>query len=155
MFSTPLSGTSISLNQSVLASREQRQYDWLAQRDANDCGPASLTMAARGLGLDTTLEHVRALVKLGPAGSNLQDLAEAAGRLGLRATAVRIAPTQLASVRLPAVAHLANGHYIALFDLRLDGLVAGDPASGVRTLPFPAFQQAWSGNLLLLARADA
>jgi hypothetical protein len=50
------------------------------------------------------------------------------------------------------VAHLANGHYVALFELR-DGrrAVVGDPARGLGELPLEEFQRDWSGSLLLLS----
>jgi ABC-type bacteriocin/lantibiotic exporter with double-glycine peptidase domain len=63
---------------------------------------------------------------------------------------VRIGAEQLADAVLPAVAHLAEGHYVVIYERGRDGVVVGDPAAGVLTLAADAFRRAWSGNLLLL-----
>jgi ATP-binding cassette, subfamily B, bacterial len=71
-------------------------------------------------------------------------------RLGFRAQAVRIGLDHLAAVRLPAVAHLSDGHYVVLFELDNGSLIVGDPASGVGKWTLSTLQRSWTGQLLLI-----
>jgi CRP-like cAMP-binding protein len=127
----------------------RRPFPWVGQGEATDCGLAALAMVACFHGRDVaagTLQGVRP----GPRGACLLALQEAATALGFRSRAVRVGAEQLADAVLPAVAHLAEGHYVVVYEHGPAGIVVGDPAAGVLTLSAEAFRRAWSGNLLLL-----
>jgi CRP-like cAMP-binding protein len=127
----------------------RRPFPWVGQREATDCGLAALAMVARFHGRDVPAGPLRG-VRPGPRGASLRELREAAAALGFRCRAVRIGAEQLADAVLPAVAHLAEGHYVVVYECGPGGIVVGDPAAGVLTLTADAFRQTWSGNLLLL-----
>jgi hypothetical protein len=131
-----------------------RPLVWVGQQEAADCGVAALVMVARYRGLVVSPEGLRRRLPVGPAGVSLLALQDAASSLGFRSRAVRLGFEQLAGVRLPAIAHLRDGHYVVLYARAPDGVVAGDPAAGIRTLPAATFRQAWSGNLLLALPAE-
>ena len=151
-FIRPFTGLAPSLIQTLSPTIEKalRPIEWLAQRGSNDCGVASLAMALRGHGIEANIEQVRSRTPLQQEGASLLSLIASASSFGMRGLAVRIAIDQLAGARLPAVAHYANGHYVALFEVRPDAIVIGDPASGVQTMSLTNFQSRWSGNLLVL-----
>ena len=67
--------------------------------------------------------------------------------------AVRIGPAQLAEATLPAIAHLADGHYVVVYHVYQTEMILGDPAEGVVTVASSGFRQSWSGHLLLLTPA--
>jgi CRP-like cAMP-binding protein len=136
------------------AAPARRPYPWVGQQEATDCGVASLAMIARFHGRDVSPEALRRSVRLGPRGASLMALQEAAAALGFGCQAVRVGADQLADVTLPAVAHLAEGHYVVVYERGRDGIVVGDPAAGVVTLGADSFRRAWSGNLLLLTPPD-
>ncbi len=127
-----------------------RPFVWVGQREVADCGLAALVMVARYHEVALSLPQLRCSIAVGPAGVNLLTLERAATALGFRAQAVRLGLDQLAAVRLPAIAHCLDGHYVVVWALSSDGVVVGDPASGILTLPLPAFQQSWSRNLLIV-----
>jgi len=129
-----------------------RPCEFCPQVGPNDCGVAALTMAARHLGLSVTPEQVGTHISLSERGTNLQAVAAAARRLGLQASSIRIGPAQLSYTRFPAVAHCADGHFVTFFLWQENGLVVGDPASGIKSVPVPELVQRWSGHLLLLSR---
>jgi ATP-binding cassette, subfamily B, bacterial HlyB/CyaB len=144
----------LSAEESVLQSEHLHRLRpaaaWVPQASENDCGAAALAMAARQLGLDTTVETLRCNVATSAAGATLAELRRAAVALGLLAEAVRIAPRQLRHVSGPAVAHLKNNHYVTLFEASPMHVVIGDPALGVRTMTPDEFTRMWSGQVLLL-----
>jgi ATP-binding cassette subfamily B protein len=123
----------------------------VAQQEENDCGVAALAMAARALGRRFCLEKLRESMHVEQQGASLQELQRAARELGFRSQAVRIGLDHLAAVRLPAIAHLADGHYVVLFELGTGSFVVGDPASGVGQWTLSTLQKSWSGQLLLIS----
>jgi ABC-type bacteriocin/lantibiotic exporter with double-glycine peptidase domain len=80
----------------------------------------------------------------------LLHLHQAAAALGFRSRAVHLGLERLAEVGLPAIAHLAPGHYVVLYALASGAVVLGDPARGVYPTSIQAFAKAWTGCLLLL-----
>jgi hypothetical protein len=131
-----------------------RPRPWVAQDEATDCGLACLAMVARSHGLDVSLAQVRQRLQAGTHGSSLLELQQAAEGLGLQARAVRIGPSHLAALALPAIAHLADGHYVVLYAVSASEVVAGDPATGIVTLQAGAFRRGWSGQALLISRPE-
>jgi ATP-binding cassette subfamily B protein len=128
----------------------QRLHVWVAQEGATDCGVAALAMVARFHGLDVTLSKLRAGMRVGPRGTSLLDLEQAAAALGLRARAVHVGLEQLVNVSLPAIAHQSGEHYVVVYALAPDGIVVGDPAAGIVKTDLARFRQSWTGTLLLL-----
>jgi CRP-like cAMP-binding protein len=148
-------GKSLSL-QTVLPETKTapRCHEWVAQADRNDCGVAALAMVARSLGRHHSLSDLRAQMRVEEHGTSLQELQRTASRLGLGTQAVRIGLDHIGGVRLPAIAHLNDGHYVVLFEVNVGHLIIGDPATGVGTWPLASLQDNWSGQLLLTAPAN-
>lgn len=146
----------VSIFQSVLPALglNWRHKVWIGQREEADCGLACLAMTARVLGQTITVEDLRRRVELCPAGLNVLELKRLAESVGLRAQAVRLEPERLGEVHLPAIAHLSDGHYVVAFDYGEEGVLIGDPASGVSLINVKSFARSWSGNLLLILGND-
>jgi len=125
-------------------------FAWIRQERAEECGLEALAMVARYHGLTLGVADFRRLVALDSRGVNVSDLATAAGRVGLRANAVRVCPEFLSAITLPAVAHLRVGHFVTVFECGPASVTIGDPARGVVTRPLTAFFREWSGVVLLL-----
>ncbi len=85
-------------------------------------------------------------------GSSLLDLQRVAEALGFRARAVRIGSDHLASLTLPAIAHLTDGHYVVVYAASASEVVVGDPATAIVTLQPAALWRGWSGHALLVVR---
>ena len=88
-------------------------------------------------------------MEVGEHGARLLDLQQAAVALGLTCHAARVDPSRLGEVALPAVAHLSEGHYVAVYAAGSAGVVVGDPASAVVTWSAAFFRQCCSGHLLV------
>jgi CRP-like cAMP-binding protein/ABC-type thiamine transport system ATPase subunit/predicted double-glycine peptidase len=125
---------------------------WISQQDESDCGAASLAMVARYFGIRIPVENLRRLSQTGYAGVSLYFLSAAAALIGFRPKATRSTVDQIVDVRLPAVAHWGNCHYVVLYqvDVAGDEFVIGDPARGLLKLTRQQFENGWSGRLLQL-----
>ena len=129
---------------------------WIAQQDESDCGAASLAMVARYFGIRIPVERLRRLAQTGYAGVSLYFLSAAAAQIGFRPQATRTTLDQLTKVRLPAIAHWENRHYLVLYqmDEKADDFVVGDPARGLLKLTRQQFEDGWTGRLLQLEPTD-
>jgi hypothetical protein len=123
---------------------------WVEQREKTDCGVASLAMIARSYGLDVSLEHLRAIIRVEANGTSLAELRRGAERLGLRSRAVRMDLARPGEIEVPAIVHLRAGHYVVLYEARAEEVVIGDPATGIARRSRAALAEAASGNVLLI-----
>jgi hypothetical protein len=122
---------------------------WVPQLEETDCGLASLAMIGLRLGMQLTVDQLRQQSAPGPQGLSLQQLCDLAEQIGLRCQAVRVAADRLGQVKLPAIAHLAGGHYVVLHELTENAAVIGDPASGIVTWNLAFLAQRYTGLLVL------
>jgi ATP-binding cassette subfamily B protein len=81
-------------------------------------------------------------------------LAQAAEAVGFQWRAVTTDFAHLAGLSLPAVAHWKGYHYLALYEVRADQVVVGDPAAGLVTMRRQDFEAGWTGKLLLLTPTE-
>jgi CRP-like cAMP-binding protein/ABC-type sugar transport system ATPase subunit/predicted double-glycine peptidase len=125
---------------------------FISQQNESDCGAASLAMVARYFGIRIPLERLRTLAQTGYAGASLYSLAAAASNIGFKPNATRTTLDRLPQIRLPAIAHWEDRHYLVLY--RVDSLagevVVGDPERGLLKLSRSQFENGWTGRLLLL-----
>jgi CRP-like cAMP-binding protein len=122
---------------------------WVPQQERADCGLAALAMVARRRRVRVSVESLRARAAPGPEGLTLQRLRLLAEEVGLPCRSARVSVDRLGQVALPAVAHLSDGHYVVLHELRPGGVVVGDPAAGVVTWDRATLTSRYSGVLLL------
>jgi CRP-like cAMP-binding protein len=127
---------------------------WVPQREKADCGLAALAMVGLRCGAPVSVEELRQKVTPGPEGVSLQRLRLLAEEVGLPCQSVRVSVERLGQVRLPAVAHLSDGHYVVLHELSAGGVVVGDPATGIVTWNRDFLTRAYSGALLLFDAAS-
>lgn len=128
---------------------------WVPQLEVADCGLAALVMVASRLGVRVGVEELRTKAAPGPGGLTGQRLLDLATEIGLACQCVRVSADRLGQVRLPAIAHLSGGHYVALHELTPHGVVVGDPAAGIVTWSLDYLAQHCSGALLLFGGLPA
>ncbi|HEY0152486.1 MAG TPA: peptidase domain-containing ABC transporter [Longimicrobium sp.] len=137
-----------------------RRIPRVKQHDRRDCGAACLHSIARSYGHHVSIARIRQLASTDLQGTNMLGLVEGAGRLGFLARGVRATPEALATLPLPAVAHvvLPSGlhHFVVVYRVRKRHVVYMDPGDGrVHTVPHEEFRGRWSGVLLILAPGEA
>ena len=130
-----------------------RRYACVRQADQSDCGPAALATIALHHGVRISRERLRDVTGTDRVGTNLAGLLQGAEKLGLRARAVRGDWAGLATIPLPAIAHVRTpeglGHYVVIHRLLRDAVIVADPAHGVEQRSREVFCTRWSGYVLL------
>lgn len=127
---------------------------WVPQQEKSDCGLAALAMVGLRCGVKVSREELRQKASLGKEGLSVQQLRQLAEEIGLPCRSVRVAVDRLGQVSLPAIAHLSDGHYVVLHELRAGGVVVGDPATGIVTWNRELLMRCFSGVLLLFYPAE-
>ena len=134
-----------------------RRHVCVKQGDQSDCGPAALATIALHHGLRISRERLRDVTGTDRVGTNLLGLLKGAEQLGLRGRAVKGDWAGLATIPLPAIAHVRNrdglGHYVVIHRVLPNAVVVADPASGVEKRSKDEFCASWTGYALLLAPA--
>lgn len=81
------------------------------------------------------------------------DLVRAGRRLGLKTRAVDTSWKRLADTPLPAIAQHKDGHFFVIAGVQEDKVLIRDPLEQrPLTLPRELFEEAWSGQLILVTR---
>jgi hypothetical protein len=122
------------------------------QRRANDCGPAALAHVLRELGLAAPYPDPGSPLALGPRGCRLDEIAREATRRGLVARVRRADPSVPEGIRVPAILHLAVGHFVVLEGRSVGGeWLVHDPSLGSLAIPPKTLARQWSGWVLELS----
>jgi hypothetical protein len=127
-------------------------------RAARECGLNSLYLLLRLCGHDVTFEQTREAVPIGPSGTSLLELQQAASRLGARTTMSRCSMAELVQVPKPVIAHLHPempdsqadaGHFVVVVRADKDGVEAIDSTFAASFHYSVAhFESVWSGHIL-------
>lgn len=119
------------------------------QRDAMDCGPASLAMIVRYYGREPDIERLRDLCALGKTGVSLLGISKAAEEIGLKTIGGRVSlDTLVEEAPLPCIAHWDQSHFVVIDRVtrRRGGdytIHIADPGKGLRSLDRKTFCDHW------------
>jgi ABC-type bacteriocin/lantibiotic exporter with double-glycine peptidase domain len=131
-----------------------RRIPRVRQRDGSDCGAACLASITGWYHLRVPVARVRQFAYTDTRGTTALGLVRAATRLGFNAKGVRATREALATLPLPAIAHVVRGsvqHWVVLSRVRPKRVQVMDPATGERQgLDRVRFEREWSGVLVLL-----
>ncbi|MCM1141773.1 MAG: peptidase domain-containing ABC transporter, partial [Muribaculum sp.] len=124
--------------------QRQTKFKFIKQRDAMQCGVASLAMLCSCYGrmIDvSTLEHICVPSNQGVSLKGLIDASEA---IGLKAVPVRAGVDELRG-ELPAILHWNQNHFVVLLSANkaLTKFKIADPAKGVIRLSRQEFEKGW------------
>lgn len=128
-------------------------------RSARNCGPNCLYLMLSGTGNDVKYEDLVAAVDVGPRGTTLPQLRDAAQSLGYDLVIYKCSPQELGTIRLPVIVHLdresgdvsGTGHFVVLTEYNETTRVAQvfDGTTGSPELmDFETLRRMWSGYLL-------
>jgi len=118
-----------------------------------DTGLVSLLILARFYGVPADGAQLQHL--FGESGKPFgdADLVRAATHLGFKAGLVDSEWSRLSVIQLPAIARRKDGRYLVLAKADAEKVLVQDPGEqGPRVQPRQAFEDAWSGQLLLLTK---
>lgn len=139
-------------------------FPFYRQRDAMDCGPACLMMAAAAYGQKYPLTYLRERSYLSHEGVSAQGIMEAAEAIGFRTMTVRVPfdtgkdTACLHTAPLPCIAHWNHNHFVVIYEVDKEHVWVADPAAGKFKVPRLDFEKLWlsdveRGILILLKPA--
>jgi ATP-binding cassette subfamily B protein len=107
-------------------------------------------------GLRLPLALLRQYTMTDREGTTVLGIVRAAERLGFYAKGVRILPTMLSDLPLPAIAHMYVPqsrlyHFVVLYRVDSNRVRVGDPARGLLWMPMEEFLAQWTGVVVILA----
>lgn len=127
--------------------RKRIKLRW--QRDAMDCGPASLAMIVSYYGREPDIDRLRDLCALGKTGVSLLGISKAAEEIGLKTIGGRVSlDTLVEEAPLPCIAHWDQSHFVVIDRVtrRRGGdytIHIADPGKGLRSLDRKTFCDHW------------
>jgi ATP-binding cassette subfamily B protein len=130
-----------------------KDFPFIAQHDAMDCGPACLAMIAQTYGKKYPLQHLRDNAYLTRDGVSLTGLTEAATIIGFDSVAVKVSLDELIYQKhFPCVLFWNNSHFIVLYKVtksifsKRQKFKIADPSAGLIALSEHQFKSAWLNN---------
>ncbi|BAH40929.1 MAG TPA: peptidase domain-containing ABC transporter [Gemmatimonas aurantiaca] len=118
----------------------------IRQLSETECGPACLAMLLTYFGRRTSLQHLRDQLNAGRDGLSVAELVKVAHAEGLLAYGRHVTVDDLATLKLPALLHWRERHFVLLESLTQTHAVIVDPAAGYRRVPLNAMEQDLSGT---------
>jgi predicted double-glycine peptidase len=102
----------------------------ILQTEATECGLASLAMVAARHGHRSDVATLRSRFPISLKGATLAHLVDIAQRLDLAAPALKVEPSHLDKLALPAVLYWDFSHFVVLADVRGSKALIHDAARG-------------------------
>lgn len=116
------------------------------QLDAFDCGPTCLLMVAESYGKKFSRDYLRKLCSITNKGVSLLGIANAAERIGLRPTAVKIDYDVLRKeATLPTIIHWGGNHFVVANKIKKNRIWIADPGRGLVSYTKSQFLKHWAG----------
>ncbi len=130
--------------------RRKRRVPVLLQMSIVECGAACLAMILSYYGRATTVAEIRERCGVGRDGLSALNLVKAARSYGLRVRAVSLEENDFRFVTLPAIVHWEFNHFIVVERWTPEAVDVVDPALGRRRLSAKAFDEGFTGVVLML-----
>ncbi|RZK98416.1 MAG: peptidase domain-containing ABC transporter, partial [Pedobacter sp.] len=91
-----------------------KKFTIYKQSDQMDCGPTCLRMVAKHYGKHFSLQRLREICGINREGVSMLGISQAAEKLGMRTHGSRITLDQLKEIKLPAILHWKQNHFVVL-----------------------------------------
>ena len=128
----------------------------IMQMEALECGAACLTMILAYYNKWIPLEQVRLACGVSRDGSNAGNILKAARNYGLTASGYRFEPEELKKDgQFPAIIHWNFNHFVVLCGFKGNKAIINDPGRGEVKVDMEAFDEAFTGIVLLFEPSEA
>jgi hypothetical protein len=128
-----------------------------AANSNNDCGVWSLAYIAKSLGVKKDEKTIKKLISYDPnKGTTMQELADAAQKLGLVAKGYRMSYTELTKRSRPIIVYIPN-HFMVLtkIDPQKNQLTFADSSKKKVEMPKDEFLSIWQGYVLEIKKKSS
>ena len=131
---------------------------FVRQYDQTDCGPAALLMVLRYHGGKTSLMNIRSMCQTDHRGTSLQNLIDAASRLGFRTRAARVEYRDLLKAKQPCIVPITwpdnSQHFFVLYRVENNTVSIGDPGRGRYKMSRVKFLTIWRKKAVLFLHPE-
>ena len=119
------------------------------QRDAMQCGIASLAMICRHFGHPYSIETLSHYCFATTQGVTMMGIKDAAEELGLATVSARLSVEKLRECPMPAILHWNQNHFVVLTGINRNGkkFYISDPGKGRVTYSRKEFENHWVGTV--------
>lgn len=135
----------------LLQFSSRRQVPVLLQSEVAECGLACLAMVAGFYGHRTDLFALRQRFGVTLKGMSLKQLIHCAEQLHLAPRPLRVEPSALPKLRLPAILHWNLNHFVVLAKIRKGKYLLHDPSRGARWIGADELSRSYTGVALELS----
>ncbi len=124
-------------------------FQFYAQRDVMDCGPACLMMVASAYGRKYPLPYLRERSYISREGVSAQGIMEAGEHIGLRTMTVKVPfnagnnTACLLTAPLPCIAHWNQNHFVVVYKANKRYVWVADPGAGKYKINRLDFEKSW------------
>ncbi len=127
-----------------------KQFPWIKQNDAMQCGSACLAMICMFHGQKKNLSEISQICKPSISGISVNGIEEAAEKLGLKADSRFISSNELTSLKYPVILHWNQNHFVILFKVYGNGkkFCVSDPGKGICTYSLEEFRKHWVSTII-------
>lgn len=129
----------------MIMLRLYRHFPFVKQKDAMQCGIASLSMICQYYGNKYSIDYLSRLCHATTEGVSMLGITETASKLGLLTMTAYVSPSDLLrnDVTLPAILHWKQNHFVVLYKIKSNTFYIADPAKGLIKCPFSEFVDKW------------
>jgi ATP-binding cassette, subfamily C, bacterial len=143
-------GTALDTPAPSHTAKRRAKTPSILQMEAVECGAVALAMVLAYYGRWVSLEELRIACGVSRDGSRAANMLRAARSYGLQAKGVRIDPSGLGALPLPAIVFWNFNHFVVVDGTSPAGVHIEDPASGPRTVTWEDFDGSFTGVALSL-----
>lgn len=129
------------------------QLNEFIQEETAECGLMCVCAIASLNGIPITASDARKIFGSSQLGTSANDLRNIGKRLGIVILGVKCSFNQLVELKLPAILHLNNSHFVVLLSKKRKKFTVFDPAAGLRDLSAKELESIYSG-VSLTASSD-
>lgn len=133
----------------------RRRPPLILQSGATECGLACVAMVSGYYGGESTLRTLRERFRVSARGASMARLMDIAQQLGLEAVALRLVAEQLPLLKLPAILHWGDNHFVVLETLGRKRCTVLDPARGRIVVNRAQVEGSFRGHAIELSSTPA
>ncbi len=119
------------------------------------CGPISLSLGAKKLGIDVEVSKLSQMVKLDPSGTSMSELAKAATQIGIEAVPYRLRSTNLLlklAENNPAIVLIRGNHFVLVWGGDEGKLWIAEYPLELRQIAPEELAKEWDPRVLVLSK---
>ncbi|QIH37282.1 peptidase domain-containing ABC transporter [Sphingobacterium sp. DR205] len=120
-----------------------KKFPHFKQANEMDCGATCLRIICKYFGMVVSATKLRDLCFTTNRGVNMLGIAEAAEELGLAPEAIQLPVDELDQVRLPAILHWKQNHFVVLYKIQNEKYYISDPANKLIKYSREDFENNW------------